>query len=454
MLQFLPILVLFSPVSAETNREWTPVPRRTAFPYKLDDTPLEISTDSRQGSVVNIEVYHEKGDYSLQLQNIYDSSPTIFLTVNGYYDFIEVFNMTGPVHDWKIAKTNEKLQISCDGLTKSYNFTDMAGAPVDDLVKPVTNIKFMSGKSGDTATTRYKDVAGNWLDLPQVRISNRADLYPLEFKTKNAKTEKQQTHITLYTADDKDETLVEIRWDHDDYQFWIEQCNRCDTDRQEYAETNFTGIPAATEKVWKLELTTYQLNVVCNDVTVYNYKYNDPKYINSDCTGCTAQMNMKFVHFEFNDLNDNAAVEYLAPPDCTALPESWSGVEVESALPVPYNTLVSVKCGSGYNLTGGNTEILCLGGDKFEFDSQPVCLKDCKDDGKDEGDVARETRNKYLGLGLGSGIVIGMILALIIFIVQKTLTGSSNPNDRVGAPDGAKYVVNDESTVIANLGKV
>ena len=454
VLHLFTILLFLQPLVAE-DRQWIPVPRRPRFSYDLESKPLEITTDSRLGSVVDIELYHEVGDYSIQLQKITENSPFVLLVAHPMVEYIQGFDLTGPVHEWKITKTAEQLQISCDGFTKSFNFT---AGDEDTLKRQVTDLKFMPG---DTATTQYKDFSGQFQTLSRILLDSRINLYPLEFKTQDAKAKKQQTHIRLFTSDLAIETRVDIRWDHDDYQFWIVECNRCDLDdiNPTYAAKLFSNVPPETDKTWKLELTPYTLNINCNDVLVYSYIYNDENnYSNPKCKGCTAHMNMNFVHFQFNELNDNAAVEYLAPPSCTALPGSWAGVGVvEPSLPVPYNTPVSVTCSSGYNLTSGDTEIRCLGEDIFEFNTQPVCRKDCKDcedDGKDDGkcdddckgENDKQIRNKYLAVGLGSGFAIGLVVALGVFCIRKNLMTESPRGNNIGAA----YAVKNESANISD----
>ncbi|KAL5266649.1 hypothetical protein ACHWQZ_G003876 [Mnemiopsis leidyi] len=451
LLHLLLYTVLLLPLCCgEDGRQWTAVPRRPFISsVDLDVTPVEIQTDSRLGDTVYIEAYPEVGQYYIQISYIRDSSPLVLLFAPGIFgEVITDFNLTGPIHNWKMSKTDKNFTISCDGKGKTFDFPS---AEENTWKRQVKEIKFMPF---DTATTRYKDSAGTWQDLPKVRLPNRQSLYPIEFKTNNASALKQYTHITLYTSDLAVEKKVDINWDNDDYQFWIDQCNRCDNGRN-YAKTPFTNVPDDIEKTWKVELTPYQLEVQCNGVKVYSYIYNDQNYYNPDCRGCTAQMNMQFEYFEFNELNDLAAVEYLAPPECTNLPESWVGVKVEPELPLPYKSRVSVGCADGYNMTSGSDiEVVCLGEDNFEFISQPVCRKDCsenkKDDDKDHDKDHDKNDNKdddkgmlYLGVGLGAGFVAGSLIGLILYLVKARCSSGVGISDA-----GASYVVkNDRANV-------
>ena len=453
------------------GRVWKTVPRRPYLEIDLESTPLEIQTDSRLGDTVYIEAYPTVDQYYIQISNIRDSSSSfIVLTAPGMTEFItNHFNLTGPIHKWMISKTDKQFKISCDGIEKIYDFPSSVQ---DTWKRQVDEIKFMPF---DTATSRYKDSTGTWQDLAQVRLPNRLSLYPIEFKTNNASAARQYTHITLHTADFNLKTKVDIQWDNDDYQFWIDQCNRCDGG-QNYAQTLFTNVPDDIEKTWKLELTSSQLDIHCNGVPVYSYVYsNNREYSNPACKGCTAQMNMHFEYFEFNEANDKAAVEYLAPPECTGLPESWVGVKVEPELPLPYNTRVSVSCADGYNKTSGDSEVVCLGEENFGFNSQPICRKDCSDDKKDDdkdddkdhdkdddkdhdkddddkdkddddGDKKDEGGSDsmlYLGIGLGAGFVVGSLIGLVLYFVKAKCSRSAGRSEA-----GASYVVkNDKARV-------
>ena len=81
VLHLFTILLFLQPLVAE-DRQWIPVPRRPRFSYDLESKPLEITTDSRLGSVVDIELYHEVGDYSIQLQKITENSPFVLLVAH------------------------------------------------------------------------------------------------------------------------------------------------------------------------------------------------------------------------------------------------------------------------------------------------------------------------------------------------------------------------------------
>ena len=226
---------------------WKTVPRRPYLEIDLESTPLEIQTDSRLGDTVYIEAYPTVGDYYiLEISYILDSSPYVLLSLiaPGFTagTFIKNYsNLTGPIDKWMISKTDKQFKINCDGIEKIYDFP---GSAPDTWKRQVEEIKFMPF---DTATSRYKDSTGTWQDLAQVRLPNRLSLYPIEFKTNNASAARQYTHITLYTADFKTETKVDIQWDNDDYQFWIDQCNRCEGG-QNYAQTLFTNVPDDIEK--------------------------------------------------------------------------------------------------------------------------------------------------------------------------------------------------------------
>ena len=469
LLQVLLVTCLLSKCFGEDGggRVWKTVPRRPYLKSDLESTPLEIQTDSRLGDTVYIQVYPVVGEYSIQISNILDSSPIVLLIAPGFPGTLiqNYFNLTGPIHEWKISKDNKysKFKISCDGIEKIYDFPS---SDQDTWKRQVDEIKFMPF---DTATSRYRDSTWTWQDLAQVRLPNRLSLYPIEFKTNDASSARQYTHITLYTADFKAETKVDIQWDNDDYQFWIDQCNRCDGG-QSYAQTRFTNVPGDIEQTWKLELSPSQLDIHCNGVKVYSYVYNNPQYSNSACIGCTAQMNMQFEYFEFNEANDKAAVEYLTPPQCTGLPESWAGVKMEPELPLPYNSRVSVSCADGYNKTSGDSEVVCLGEENFGFNSQPICRKDCSDDKKDDDKDDNKDHDKdddkdhdkdddkdkddddddkqdhgkdgggskmlYLGIGLGAGFVVGSLIGLVLYLVKAKCSRSAGRSNA-----GASYVV-------------
>ncbi|KAL5263909.1 hypothetical protein ACHWQZ_G005104 [Mnemiopsis leidyi] len=60
---------------------------------------------------------------------------------------------------------------------------------------------------------------------------------------------------------------------------------------------------------------------------------------------------------------------------CEGLPESWKEIKTETQFPLPPGSEVSLKCSTGYTLTGDKT-VTCTEGTTFSFTETPLCVLD------------------------------------------------------------------------------
>ncbi|KAL5248183.1 hypothetical protein ACHWQZ_G017382 [Mnemiopsis leidyi] len=63
------------------------------------------------------------------------------------------------------------------------------------------------------------------------------------------------------------------------------------------------------------------------------------------------------------------------PVSCEGLPDSWRNMKTETQFPLPPGNEVSLKCRTGYTLSGDKT-VTCQEGGTFSFTNPPVCQLD------------------------------------------------------------------------------
>ena len=71
-------------------------------------------------------------------------------------------------------------------------------------------------------------------------------------------------------------------------------------------------------------------------------------------------------------VSNNYIVVY--PVSCEGLPESWKEMTTETQFPLTPGSEVSLKCSTGYTLTG-DTTVTCTEGTVFSFIEAPSCVQ-------------------------------------------------------------------------------
>ncbi|KAL5270570.1 hypothetical protein ACHWQZ_G001317 [Mnemiopsis leidyi] len=133
-------------------------------------------------------------------------------------------------------------------------------------------------------------------------------------------------------------------------------------------------IPKATKdiRIWTIEFYDRKLVIICNGKNFFEYKFSD-----SPDNNCML-WRKKPTHIMFYKdewVQDTESDQFRNNPKvCTKLPESWSEVIVDPAIPVQHGEEVSVTCRAGFQLKGSdritcNTYIF----EDFEFETEPVC---------------------------------------------------------------------------------
>nr|AFK75450.1 putative secretory peptide-40 [Pleurobrachia bachei] len=258
--------------------DWTAVERNDVkIPWDLEETPLQIKTDSTLGSYdkIILKMYDKDGTSTSRL-GVKFSSPIEYDISSCTSDFLDL-PVQPPVEVekiWTITKTETALIIKCNGVeVLNYLFADSSNSKCITRwgVDVVEQIRF---KQNDTASDFYRS---DWTAVKRDSVKIPWDLEGTSVQIKTDSILRAQGKddiiwLVLYDKNDGYISSVRVRFTYT-MQYQIQFCTA-------YTELPVQP-PVEVDKIWIINKTETALTIKCNNVEVLNYLFTDSS--DGDC---------------------------------------------------------------------------------------------------------------------------------------------------------------------------
>ncbi|KAL5255425.1 hypothetical protein ACHWQZ_G010852 [Mnemiopsis leidyi] len=210
-----------------------------------------------------------------------------------------------------------------------------------------------------------------WIAVERdVKINYDLENSPLQIKTDSVVGSGEFVKLWSYTQNDY--TGGVYLYFSSPPQYYLDFCST--------SNTNFpTVLPTETNKVWTITLSRVsgeiRVVITCNTVEVLNVVLSSTTCSDSRWSFL---WNRDVVKIDFASY-DTASDYYRAAPECTGLKTEWtSTIETTTQFPVLPGTVVTVTCSNSDAVNGGSSEVTCTKETDFTFSIEPSCLVSCE----------------------------------------------------------------------------
>ncbi|KAL5255495.1 hypothetical protein ACHWQZ_G010913 [Mnemiopsis leidyi] len=379
---FIVLFILLVGVSA-TSDDWIAVERDVKINYDLENSPLQIKTDSVEGSDEKVRVYFfNVQDYDAGGVNLIFSSPPQYRlrdcsTTSSYTNFpTDIPTETNKVWTLTLSRVSGEIRvvITCNTVEVLNAVLSSTTCSVSDWStywsRDVEMIRFSSDASVYYRAGITSQLHAHWIAVERnVFINYDLENSPLQIKTDSVVGSVELVNVWFYTQDNGAGGV--FLYFTSPPQYWLYYCST--------SRTNFpTVLPTETNKVWTFTLSRVsgeiRVVITCNTVEVLNVVLSSTTCSDSSWSTYWSRDVEKIL---FNPSLDTASDYYnraAPPPICTGLKAEWtSTIETTTVFPVDPGTVVTVTCSNSDAVNEGSSEVTCTKGTDFTFSTEPSC---------------------------------------------------------------------------------